>query len=105
MSNETIVNLSRPLKTHKGEVTSLTLKEPSARDFINAKVDPFKIKFDGDRVEYIFDNAATLSFLSSMTGHDTMVLDLLSAADFMKLRMQMVNVIAMGVGDRDPSQA
>ena len=103
--NVNVFKLSRPLRTHKGDLSELTLKEPTARSFIRAKRDPYTVKFEDDKATYTFDSAATLAFLVDMTGHDEITLEALPAADFMALRWEMVKVIAMGLGgaDKNPS--
>ena len=92
-----VFKLSRPLHTHKGDVTSLTLKEPTAGTFVRAKADPYKVRFYDDKADYTFDSAATVAFLSDMTELDPIILESLPGADFMALRWKMVEVIALGL--------
>ena len=40
------INLSRPLPTHKGEVKQLTLREPTARDFMDINKLPVRFRID-----------------------------------------------------------
>jgi hypothetical protein len=64
--------LSRPLKTHSGEVQTLTLKEPTARSFMDHG-EPFTLKpryntageQDGVTFEYT-NNKALMGFLCDM---------------------------------------
>ena len=104
MADANVFKLSRPLKTHKGDVTEITLKEPTAATFLHAKADPFKIRYIEGKSDYTFDSAASMAFLCEMTGFDQIVLEALPACDFFGLRYAMVNVIAEGLGaDRNPS--
>jgi hypothetical protein len=104
-STET-VTLSKPLKTHSGEVTSLTLKEPEARSFFTHG-EPFKVRVisdevNGDRIDFDFNNAVFKNFLADMTGHDDIVLGKLRAADFMTLRSRAAQMI-IGVAGTNPT--
>jgi hypothetical protein len=104
--NDNVFKLSRPLHTHKGDVTEITLKEPTAGTFIRAKGDPFKLRFIDGKPDYDFDSAASMAFLCEMTGLDQIVLEALPGCDFIGLRYALVNVIAEGLGaDRNPSEA
>jgi hypothetical protein len=106
MSNTT-VKLSKPIKTHDGELTELTLKAPTARSFINHG-EPFKVRFvtegdDAQRMELDFNNAIIAKFLADMAVEkiDDLIVGSLTATDFLLLRMSAANII-LGVAGTDP---
>lgn len=111
MTTETF-NLSRPLKTHSGEVTALTLQEPTAGAFVDYG-EPFTLKprkgEDGepDGVSFVYDNnKAFMRFLVDMIaekGIDEIVLKGMSASDFQRLRGLATNIILLGVQDQRPT--
>jgi hypothetical protein len=105
MSNT--IKLSKPIKTHDGELSALTLKAPTARSFI-AHGEPFKVRFvtegdDAQRMELDFNNAVMSKFLADMTVEktDDLIIGSLTATDFMLLRMSAANII-LGVAGTDP---
>jgi hypothetical protein len=105
MSNT--IKLSKPIKTHDGELNVLTLKAPTARSFISHG-EPFKVRFvtEGDdvqRMELDFNNAVISKFLADMTVEktDDLIIGSLTATDFMLLRMSAANII-LGVAGTDP---
>lgn len=89
--------LSSPITTHRGPVTTLTLNQPKARSFIRHGV-PFKhiVKGEGDNQEVAteFDPKAMFGFLSDMTDHDQITLEDIPACDVMGLFWKMVTVIS-----------
>ncbi|MGA2494260.1 MAG: phage tail assembly protein [Roseiarcus sp.] len=99
------ITLSRPLRTHKGDLSELTLKEPTAGTFFRAKRDPYTVKFEDEKAIYTFDPVACMFFLSEMTGLDQITLEALSAGDFSAMRWRMVGIINRGVGGKNPSTA
>lgn len=111
MAAETF-NLSRPLKTHSGELTALTLQEPTAGAFVDYG-EPFTLKprnrEDGeqDGVTFVYDNnKAFMRFLVDMIaekGIDEIVLKGMSASDFQRLRGLATNIILLGVQDQRPT--
>jgi tail assembly chaperone E/41/14-like protein len=100
--------LSRPIKTHNGEVTELKLKEPRAGALVKYN-DPFKVKpiksDDGETegFEFEFNNKPMMQFLSEMTGLDEIVLSSMPVSDFMRVRVVAANVVLMGISDKNPS--
>lgn len=100
------ITLSKPLKTHDGEVTTLKLKEPEAHSFFNHG-EPFKVRVisdeSGDRVDFDFNNAVVKKFLTDMTGVDDILLGKLRAADFIALRTRAAHMI-IGVAGANPSE-
>ena len=116
MTTETFT-LSRPLKTHNGDLTALTIQEPTARAFV-AYGEPFTLKpvkgDDGEPagVQFVYDNnKAFMGFLVDMVaekGVDDLLLQSLSASDFHRLRSLATNIILLGVQDKNftsPSDA
>lgn len=111
MTTETFA-LSRPLKTHNGEITSITLKEPTAAAFVN-NGEPFTLvprlnaAGEQDGIVFKFDNnKAFMGFLSEMTEPrlDDLVLSAMSASDFQRVRIVAANIIMLGVPDRNPTE-
>jgi hypothetical protein len=100
--------LSRPLKTHNGEVIELKLKEPRAGAMVKYS-DPFKVKpIKGDDggtegFEFEFSNKPMMQFLAEMTGIDEIVLSSMAVSDFMRVRVDAANIILMGISDKNPS--
>jgi hypothetical protein len=115
MATETF-KLSRPIKTHSGDLTELTLQEPSARSFVNYG-EPFTLKpvkaDDGEPagVQFVYDNnKAFMGFLTDMVVEkvDDLLLQSISASDFHRLRSVATNIILLGVQDKnftEPSAA
>jgi hypothetical protein len=101
------ITLSKPLKTHDGEVTSLKLKEPEARSFFEHG-EPFKVRVisdevNGDRIDFDFNNGVFKKFLTDMTGVDDILLGKLRASDFMALRTRAAHMI-IGVAGTNPTE-
>lgn len=104
-TTDNVVTLSKPLKTHSGEVSSLTLKDPEANSFFNHG-EPFKVRVisdeaNGDRVDFEFNNAVFKKFLADMTGVDEILLGRLRAVDFLTLRTRAAHAI-IGVAGLNP---
>lgn len=108
-----LFTLSRPLKTHNGDLQTLTLQEPTAGAFVDYG-EPFTLKpykgEDGepDGVTFVYDNnKAFMRFLVDMIaekGIDDLILKSISASDFQRLRGTATNIILAGIGDRDPTE-
>ena len=95
--------LSKPLRTHKGDIPTLTLKEPTARSFVNFG-NPFTVRMTGDNAEFVFDDKATMGFLADATGHDQITLEAISGGDYWRLRQALANVMFAGVGGKNPTE-
>lgn len=105
MSDDNTVKLSKPLKTHAGEVSTLTLQEPTARSFIEHG-EPFKMKVTRDdkdevSVDFTYDNRIMSKFLSDMSGIDDILLGSLRATDFYALRTKATHII-VGLTGQSP---
>lgn len=98
------VTLSKPLKTHSGEVTAITLKEPTARSYDHGE--PFKVRpisdDSGGGFDFDFNNVVFKKFLSDMTGYDDLVLSGLRASDYLALRWRAAQMI-IGVAGANPT--
>lgn len=105
MTTSETVTLSQPLKTHSGDVTSLTLKEPAAKSFFDHG-EPFKFRVTGgegeQQIEFDYFNSVFKKFLSDMTGLDDLVLSGLRAADFLTLRTRASHMI-LGIAGSNPT--
>lgn len=85
------IPLSRPLKTHKGEITELTLRELDARDIVEARQSPIKIGRVGEEVVHEYRYDVVMKLASMLTGHDEVVLGGLKGGDFHKLTAAVVD--------------
>jgi hypothetical protein len=98
--NTTSFTLSNPLRTHDGEVTELSLRQPLARSFIKAGV-PFNTVTENSedgtqKVEFRFNTKAMFVFLADMSGLDEIILGKIAGSDVMPL---FYTVVAM-LGER-----
>lgn len=88
------VPLSRPLKTHSGEVSELVFNDLTAKDIIEARMAPVKATAkrgsDEVTVEYRYDIVARLAAASC--GHDELLLESLTAKDFHKVTEAVVEL-------------
>ena len=101
-----IVTLSRPVKGHGGEVSEITLKEPTARSFFNHG-EPFKVRVTVDDkgesdVNFDFFNSVIAKFLVDMSGLDEIVLSSLRAVDYVSVRTRAAHMI-MGIAGTNPT--
>lgn len=107
----TTFKLSKPLRTHNGEVIELTLQEPTAGAFIDYgepfKVRPRKGKDDEPgSVDFDYDSKTFVRFLVDMIvekGIDDIILKSLSARDFYQLRGRATDIILLGAQDQNPT--
>ncbi|MGZ6199188.1 MAG: phage tail assembly protein [Vulcanimicrobiaceae bacterium] len=76
----TTVPLSKPLTTHDGDVSTLTLRDVTAADIVSCKVAPYK--FDPNGTTYEINYAAVMALASRLCGLDDLILGKLSAKDF-----------------------
>jgi hypothetical protein len=105
MTTETYT-LSQPLKTHSGEVATLTLQEPTGRAFVEYG-EPFNVENTYDEsgkvtyVKFVYDNnRALLRFLGDMVEPkmDDIILSSMQSSDFVRLRAIAAHLIYMGAG-------
>jgi len=97
------IKLSKTLQTHKGEVNTLELKEPTARAFFDYD-EPFKMKVKDGRVEFEYNNASMLNFIAQMSGVDMLILKDLPAKDYLAARVGATDLI-LGVAAENPTQS
>ena len=81
--------LSKPISTHKGEVSELVLKPTTASSFIKHG-SPYTLNKEQAIVP---DWKATFGFLYDMTGHDSVVLGAVPANDTMPLFYKLVGML------------
>lgn len=80
------VPLSKPLKTHAGEITELTFRELTGGDIAEMSLSPIAITLveadgvKGQKVDIRYDIA--MKYLARLTGIDTILLGSLPAKDF-----------------------
>ena len=105
----TTFNLSKPLKTHSGDVSVFTLSEPTARSFIKWG-EAFKLRWTTDakdqrQLDIEYNNAVMANFLTDMIDPkiDDIILGALSAGDYMRLRTVATDIILGVAGNENPS--
>ena len=96
----TSVKLSAPLLTHKGQIDTIDLKEPTAKSFIEHG-EPFRVTISDGMYNVEFFNKPMAGFLYDMTGIDVLLLSALPAKDYIILRKRAANMILDVAGD-DP---
>ena len=88
--------LSAPIMTHGGNITTLTLNAPKGRAFIKHGM-PYSIVREGDddnvRTEFRFMPKIMFKFLADMTGLNEIELDDLPGCDVQPLFWKVVAVI------------
>lgn len=86
------VPLSRPLKTHDGEVSELKFRDMTASDIVMGRVAPYKVVVSKDGTEhhdeYRYDIIMELA--SRLCGVDDLLLGSLSAKDFHAVTLAVV---------------
>lgn len=95
------IKLSKPLKTHTGEVNELVLKEPTARCFFDFD-EPFTIRFREGKYEIEYRNAAMFNFIAHMANVDPIILKDLDGRDFMKARVAVSDYLIGLTGVDNP---
>ena len=97
--NSTTVQLKHPIKSHKGDVSSIDIREPTAGSFVRHG-EPCKVRMNGEQFELDFNDKATMGFLADCTDHDEIVLSSLKASDYMALRNALARLI-LGLAGAD----
>ncbi|WP_338687765.1 hypothetical protein V5279_22580 [Bradyrhizobium sp. 26S5] len=103
--------LSKPVTTHSGKLTSLTLQEPTAGAFVDHG-EPFKIHVrksasgEPDGLDFDYDNKVMTKWLVEMIVEkvDDIILKSLSARDYRQLRSLATDIVLLGVQDRNPTE-
>lgn len=98
--------LSKPITTHAGVLSELTLKAPTGSAFIKHGV-PFKHLFetvgDNRRMTIDFDARRMFGFLSDMTGIDVILLEGLDGGDVFNLFYVLVDMLGNSVAQPSAS--
>jgi hypothetical protein len=85
--------LRKPIKTHGGEISELTLKAPSAGTFVRSGM-PFTAINSADGSYYIrVEPEVMIKFISDMSGLDEIVLSGIDGRDAMPLFWSVVNFL------------
>lgn len=92
------VRLTRPIDTHQGRISVLTIRPPKAADFMEIGTMPFRqrISEGGTQVDIDFKLAGV--WLSRLTGHDQSILGTLESRDFIQAVANLMTIIG-DVGD------
>ena len=85
------IPLSKPLKSHKGEITELTFRELTARDIVEVGASPIKVTRVGDEVIQEYRYPSVMRLASLLTGHDELVLGGMKASDFHRVTAAVVD--------------
>ncbi len=97
------ITLSKPLDSHQGALRTLTIKEPTARQFVSHG-EPFKISLRADGSPDIeINNKAMFAFISDLSGVDEIALEELSGSDFNKARQAVISLVLGTTGAENPS--
>jgi hypothetical protein len=104
MSKTVTVQLSQEIQTHKGPKSEIELKEPLARSFRVHGEAVKVVPYDGDKMIFEYRDGAMLGYLTDMTGLDAVILDSLTANDYIKLRTAATNLIFGIVGEHPTQQ-
>lgn len=93
------VPLSKPLKTHDGDVSELKLRDIDASDIVSMKTSPFQVirQVSGD-VELIVKYDVMMQYLSRLSAIDPILLGKLSGTDF-QIACNKVGDIWNGLGE------
>jgi hypothetical protein len=93
------VPLSKPLKTHNGEVRELALRGLSASDIVEMKTSPFQVlRREGGDVELIIKYDVMMKYLSRLSGVDDLLLGAMDGNDF-QVACNKVGDVWNGVGE------
>lgn len=93
------VPLSKPLKTHDGEVRELKLRSLNASDIVSMKTSPFQvIRREAGDVELIVKYDVMMQYLSRLSGIDDLLLGAMDGNDF-QVCCNRVGDVWNGVGE------
>jgi hypothetical protein len=87
-----LVPLSKPLKTHDGDVSVITLRDIEGKDIVAVRVPPVKfIEADGEsHTEYRYD--VVMQLAARLSGIDDILLGKLNGKDFHALSKAVLNI-------------
>jgi hypothetical protein len=86
------VPLSKPLKTHDGEVSELKLRDLTASDMVEARNSPIKMARVGDEVTHEYRYDVIMKLASRLSGVDDLILGSLNPRDFHELTAKVVDL-------------
>ncbi|GAB7002310.1 phage tail assembly protein [Bradyrhizobium viridifuturi] len=94
------IKLSKPLKTHDGEVMELKLRDLTARDIATMRESPYKViqRKDDGTVELEIRYDKMMAYLSLLSGVDDLILGDLSGTDFQSA-CNVVGEVWNGLGE------
>lgn len=91
------MTLSRPLKTHQGELRTLKLREPVAADFIEIGSLPFDVRGNDDNRRAKIDFKLAGAWAARLTQLDEIIIGTMRQDDFLGL-VSRINLILMRNG-------
>lgn len=93
------VPLSKPLKTHDGEVRELKLRDIDATDIVTMKTSPFQvIRMQSGEVELVVKYDVMMQYLSRLCAVDPILLGKMKGSDF-QIACSKVGDIWNGLGE------
>lgn len=94
-----VINLSKPMVTHQGNVSRLSIRTPNAGDYIDMGGYPFKARGVGSsNMELEIDFAKTAAWMARLTDVDEVLLRQLPQRDFIQ-GVEKVIAIVSAQGD------
>ncbi len=76
------IALSKPLATHKGDVSEIVLRDPVGSDFITINKLPLSFASDGTMQQTTPDFVVAVQWAARLSGIDAMLLGTLNRKDF-----------------------
>ncbi|MGE0699266.1 MAG: phage tail assembly protein [Hyphomicrobiaceae bacterium] len=92
--------LSKPIRTHQGELRELTLRDPVAADYIEIGKVPFDVRGADEDRRATVDFKVAAQWAAALTGLDAILLGQLAAKDWLAL-VGRVNALLMQAGVDD----
>ena len=86
------VPLSKPLKTHDGETSTLTFRDVEAKDIVVIRTPPVRfVEANGEsHTEFRYD--AIMALASRLSGIDDLLLGKLGAKDFHRVSQEVLSL-------------
>jgi hypothetical protein len=92
-----VVKLTQPLRTHKGMIHELRLREPRASDFIEIGRVPFDVRGEGADRRATVDFKCAAQWAARLTDVDEILLGSMRDKDWLVL-VARINVLLLGAG-------
>jgi len=89
--------LSRPLRTHKGEVRTLVIREPTAADYIEIGRVPFDVRGENEDRRAQIDHKCAGEWVARLTDLDEIVIGGMASRDWLAM-VGRINAILMNAG-------